>query len=265
MTITNTRWKRKQGNRASVPEAKGSITIEASLTIPVFLFAVLCLVYLIEIQIIQTTVYAAALNAAKVCTQDTAVISILNPMKLESEMVEFIGKDRLENSIISGGSKGLHCATSYVSPESKILNIVVRYQMQLPFPKFMNLTVKCREEFRLSSWNGYVKPQMQSEDDSLVYITKNGIVYHEDYQCSHLQLSVRFIAYGEVSGLRNEYGGKYYKCEKCVHGDVLAGVYISDSGNRYHGSLNCSGIKRTIYTVPKSQVFGRRGCLRCVK
>ena len=265
MTITNTKQSENNLVRASVPGAKASVTIEAALTIPIFFFAVLSLVYLMEIQIIRTTVYAAALNAAKTCTEDTAIVPVLNTIKLESEMVRFIGKDKMDQSIISGGSKGLHCGTSYLSPGSKELKIVVNYKVKLPFPQFMNLEVACKEELKLGSWNGYVKKGMGSEDDHIVYITKNGLVYHEDYQCSYLQLSVRFVAYANVAGLRNEDGGRYYKCEKCVHGDTMAGVYIASRGNRYHNSLNCSGLKRTIYAVPKSQIFGRGGCSRCVK
>ncbi len=58
-----------KSERASVPKItkkqKGSITIEAAFAIPLFLFAALCLIWMIEIQSIKIGVKQAAYSAAK--------------------------------------------------------------------------------------------------------------------------------------------------------------------------------------------------------
>ena len=136
MTQSNQKPSNKNLKRASVPGAGGSITVEAALSVPIFFFAVVCLIYFIEIHNVQTTIRAAAVHAAKICTEDTALVPVLNTSKLESEIVRSIGAKRLENSIVSGGSKGIQCAGSYCNPNGNGLNVVVRYGIRLPFLQF---------------------------------------------------------------------------------------------------------------------------------
>ena len=146
MTQSNQKPSNKNLKRASVPGAGGSITVEAALSVPIFFLAVICLIYFIEIHNVQTTIRAAAVHAAKICTEDTALVPVLNTSKLESEIVRSIGAKRLENSIVSGGSKGIQCAGSYCNPNGNELNVVVRYGIRLPFLQFANLSAEYKEE-----------------------------------------------------------------------------------------------------------------------
>ena len=164
---------------------------------------------------------------------------------------------------MSGGSKGIQCAGSYCNPNGNELNVVVRYGIRLPFLQFGNLSAEYKEEMKFSSWNGFQKKGLESGDEQIVYITKTGLVYHEDYHCSYLQLSIRFVPYEQLEEIRNENGGIYYACEKCVYGDASTGVYITENGSKYHNSLGCSGLKRTIRAVKKTEVQGIGGCSRC--
>ena len=95
--------------RASAPETKASVTIEASIAIPLFLFAVLCLIWMIEIQNIRISIAGAAQSAAKKASEQTAMFSVLNSIKLKSDILDLLGEEWLENSIIKGGRSGISC------------------------------------------------------------------------------------------------------------------------------------------------------------
>lgn len=251
--------KKKKSRR----KKSGNITIEASFGIPLFLFAVLCLIWMIEIQNIKLSIINAGQSAAKKAAEDTAVIPVLNTIKLKSDIAELIGEERISRSILDGGTSGISCFESYVSPGTGEIHIKIKYKIKIPLPVFGNPAVHMEENFKISAWMGNREEAAQGGDGKVVYITENGSVYHEDYQCSYLQLSIQFVPKKELSKIRNESGGKYYACEKCVYGSAMAGVYITKNGSKYHNSLNCSGLKRTIYAVKKEDVKGLGGCSRC--
>ncbi len=259
--------------RASVPGMRnknkefrgqrGSVTIEASFGIPLFLFAALCLIWMIEIQSIRISIISAAQNAAKSAAEDTALIPVLNTVKLKSDIVTLIGEDRINRSIIENGSSGISCSRSGLSSTTGEMNIIVRYKILIPFPIMGSPSAELEESFRIGSWNGYQDGGMEGEDSEIVYMTDNGSVYHDDYNCSYLRLSIRYVPYSELDVIRNESGGRYYACSKCVVGQAMTGIYITGSGTKYHNSLNCSGLKRTIHAVKKSETGGIGGCSRC--
>lgn len=242
---------------------KGVVTIEAALAVPLFFFAVLALFYMIEVMTIRTSIRSGMQYAAKQAASETYVRQWITPGSLEADIVKAVGGDRLERSIVVNGSSGIHCEASRMSVITGILELQVSYQVKLPIPVFAVPPVPMKESMRMKGWNGYVRTGFQSQEDDTVYITENGMVYHRDYHCNYLELSIRMVSYGETEGLRNESQGKYHACERCVHGEAASQVYLTDYGDRYHNSLNCSGLKRTIYAVPLSEAAGKGACSKC--
>lgn len=121
------------------------------------------------------------------------------------------------------------------------------------------------DTMKVHTWTGYRGDgESQSGEGEMVYITQTGSVYHLDAGCSYLALSIENVSLRELGVRRNESGGKYTPCEKCIRdGNALSSVYITGSGDKYHSQITCSGLKRTVRMVEKSQLSGWRVCSRC--
>lgn len=238
---------------------RGSMTVEASLAVPVFFIAFACLLYLMEIMAIQTSMRSGLQYAQKELSCEANEICVINPAKVQELVVHSIGEERVERSIVMGGCNGVNCQGSFVSPFTGIGQLKVRYQVRVPFFHIAPLTYE--QGMGIKEWNGYQKSGL-SQKQEIVYVTETGLVYHKNYRCTHLDLSVRAVKKDSLENLRNHNGGKYYPCERCA-AIGKNNVFITDNGDRYHGSLTCSGLKRTIYAVPKSEIVGKAPCSKC--
>lgn len=248
-----------------------SVTVEAALTIPLFFMAVMALFYMLEVMSIRTNIRCGMQYAAKAAAEDAYIVPVRSVGKLQSDIVKSIGEERLDRSIIVGGASGIQCEESVMSAVTGILNMKVNYQVKLPIPVFAVPPVRMEETMRVKGWTGYVRIAGAGENEDVVYITETGMVYHRDYHCNYLDLSIRPVSSSDISSIRNEEGGKYYPCEYCTSvggngsGDFAGIVYVTDYGEHYHSSLNCSRLKRTIYAVPVSEAVGKGACSKCCR
>ena len=126
---------------------------------------------------------------------------------------------------------------------------------------FGPLSVSVERKCLVHVWNGYGRGFFP--DDETVYVTEGSEVFHRDRNCSHLKLSVREVPGSEVPALRNKSGSRYRPCGIC-HSSLSDGkLYITTDGDRYHNSITCSGLKRCVRAIKKSEAGSRRPCKRC--
>lgn len=181
---------------------------------------------------------------------------------------DYLDKDYINRSVIKGGMEGLSFYLSSFMEEKDQVDIVLTYYIRPPILLLPIDDFYMMQRVTLRGWNGYRPDKAnagnEEEEPDYVYITETGSVYHVSESCSHLTRSIRQIPFSAAKGESNIYGGKYYACELC--GDKVntqGKVYITDTGDRYHSSISCSGLKRTILKIPLSEVGGRSLCTRC--
>lgn len=256
----------KKEERASAFTSKGSITLEAAVVVPIFFFAMLCMVYLFEMISIQTTMRNALYSVGKEAAQQAYTSPVISTNEIEQSVIENIGEANLDNSIIENGVDGISCSNSKSNLLTGVIDLSVCYDLKIPVLMFDIPIISCEETLRVKGWTGYCAGAVELENSDMVYVTDYGLVYHRDMSCTYLDLSVRAVSFDDIENLRNQSSAKYHPCESCGNGTVTAGqVYVTDYGTRYHTSLECSKIKRNVYEVPLDEVYGLGGCSKCVK
>ena len=262
--------------RASSPVfsgRKGSLAVEASLVLPLFLFFLLNLISILQLLSCYGRIEAALHQTARkwalyayAAEENEGILGLMSAVSLPGELEQLVGKDYLEHSPVVNGRKGLQCFLSRVPDEEENIDLIVTYRVTPVFalPGFSEF--KMMNRCRIRAWTGYDTAKGEKGNgagEKIVYMTEHGTVYHESRECTHLKLSVSRVEADSLPGLRNESGGKYYPCEKCQAQEGSSFYYIAQEGEKYHSSLGCSGLKRQIMAVPLSQTNGMGACSRC--
>lgn len=201
-----------------------SMTLEAALVLPLFLFAVLNLMSFIEIYRLQSNWNMTLHQSAK----ELAVIGGVADKAGEEECIDLLYPYKVEPFVSMVG-----------------------------FSEFWMYS-----RMRTRAWTGYDVETVYEEEEDMVYITEHGEVYHLTKSCSYLKLSIRAVDIDFVEGLRNADGACFYACEQCGK-QCTNTVFITSYGNRYHATLQCSSLKRKIREIPLSDVGNRNVCKKC--
>jgi len=244
-----------------------SLTIEAAMILPIFLFGMFTLISLFSVLrcdiAMEESVCLMALSIAKSAAIEWGIESY----EISSKLCEFLGEEYSELLPIEGGFESIdYSGTDISNHELLILN--VKYESRLPFDSLNLFHREASNGIVVHTWIGFengLDGLNSNYYEEYVYVTEYGTVYHRDRNCSHIMLSVRETRYNRINELRNSGGHKYYPCEQCRPDSKSAHIYITEDGDRFHGSLNCSGLKRTIYTKKLSEIGNMRECSKCGK
>ena len=279
------------GNEESSLTLPASLTVEASLMLPLFLMIILSFLSLFHIMSFQlqlqsamdcavqkaASYYYAVQLAGK--NEDAAdsineaasmerelITGGITAAYLRAEIISNMDNKIFERAHIWGGKAGLTFLQSSFPNEKEEIDLVVTYQVEIPFLPGENAWMLMSQRSCRRAWTGSVRWSSndgETNEEAIVYVTEHGSVYHTDLNCSHLRLNIKSVLPSEIATLRNGSGGKYYLCEKCQ--DSIAGFYfyITEKGDHYHYKLQCSGLTRKIRPVALSEVSDRSVCSRC--
>jgi hypothetical protein len=251
---------------------KASMTVEACLVLPLFLFAFLNIMSIIDMYRIQGSMSAAIHDAEKFMAVNAYEYSVLTDEYTEGEHGTFgsvaisytIASGMVQHSLGDIYPSGTSWGLSKVLEENDCIDLVAEYSVKSPIGVMGFGEHKMFNRLRTRAWTGYDNAQNGTGDgdEEIVYVAETGTVYHRSRVCTYLKLSITPISATSVNDERNMGGSRYCACEEC--GSRSAGtLYITNHGTKYHSTLSCSKLKRTVSAIPISQVGGKGACSKC--
>ena len=280
-----------------ITSKRGSITVEAAIIMPLFMFALTTIIQIMSVMNVQLSVqhslYEQSLKIAgytyftdtltdkltkwlNVSDYKRAVSIVENGVTegiVKSMVIDDLGEDFFEKEWIAGGKSGI---TVIVSPyiESGEIDIIFHYKINLKYNFFGIKEIPIVARARLRKWIGTsrVKAVKESPDENnteetdkeYVYITSSGACYHLYKDCSYISVALTGVSYKAVGEKRNASMDNYTKCSYCCGQlNEKTIVYITRYGERFHQSKKCSKIYHEVKKVSRAEAGSRRLCSKC--
>ncbi len=253
---------------------KGSMALEGSLVLPLFLFYMMTLLYCFEIIRFQSDVFEAMHQAAdnawiaayentQTDQKDSHKLTLQTGQNAKKSIWKYLQEQQNPYLCVAGKASGITIETKQNDIGEGNLHIAVSYNINSCI-SWLPIDIGIKDHVFIHGFVGY-RPNENKENsapESYVYITPSGTKYHFYENCTYLKVKLLTADKEELPLLRNASGERYRLCEVCrpTESNLL---FYTRWGNRYHANSNCSAIKRTVYCIPISQVGTRTACKKC--
>jgi hypothetical protein len=230
----------------------GALTVEAALVLPLFLFAMMGILTIGRWMCVDMKIAYGLVETGK----DMASEHLENAgiLTIGAKMKHYLGDDLPDISYLG----------SYYEEEEECYYLTAQYEGEVTMPLIGAITIPFTQTVKQRAFTGFDWKQGQwlNEDDAYVYVTDTGGVYHTKRECTHVLLSVQIRLDMQPSA---SWRSEYKPCERCTkqHTGAISQVYVTNYGDKYHTSIGCSGLKRTVTRIRKSELKGMRQCQRC--
>lgn len=238
------------------------LTVEASIIVPLFMLATITLLSLMSVVYVNEKIDIAISEEAKKLSLMIFENKGYGVGEVEANIRNRLGNRFINSGLILNKENGFDFSDTDVSNE-EIIKIDVKYTIIFPFDVFGVFMLPLNNCTVMHTWVGYNGGLSGRNLDEYVYLTDTGSVYHKNRECSHIRLKIIRVEYTELAALRNRNGARYKSCIQCKPKATDSKIYVTEDGDRFHNTLSCSGLKRTVRKIRLSQVGNMRACLRC--
>ena len=263
-----------------------SMTLEAALVLSLFIFASVSLILPMKIMNTERRIQAALEAAGEELSQYAYLQDALGQGKEASvpgadefarSFCENLGsaaaagyvRQQVMKQVDTRQVKGVTMLRSSIREEGEALNLVLDYEIQMPFPVLgigsLKRTARCsrRAWIGLKGKAGDGNGVYGTEGGETVYVGRGSTRYHKDPSCHYLVNHLTGIPFETVAEKRNNSGGKYYACSVCGPGKPGGTVFIMPEGSSYHTETGCRAIVAYAQAVKLETVEHLGACSYC--
>ena len=233
-------WTENPGKRVlpftSKYRLKASMTVEAALVLPLFLFVSLALWTPVRMLDTQRQMQTAL---ERNC-EELSLYAYLSEESWETEDVELATTYREKIPFFPGVLPALSLETAS------------KRRKWIGYP---------------GKWTGEQDGDFEEDDgEVMVYVGKEMGRYHPDRNCHYISNTYEAVSLEDAMGMRDADGHRFTACESCASQIRDDGtVYVTPAGRHYHGSVDCSAMISYVRKVPLSEVEHLGACSYCGK
>lgn len=255
---------------SSFDKLQGSMTVEAAMVLPLFLFFFLQISGFIEMLRLHSNLEYGLWKAGKTLmlygTAEQLAEAVpelaVSYLYVNGVLQSSLGQEYLNSSPLTLGSMGLNFLESDIITDEDEVDLVLTYQVSPKGQLFPFSYARLSNRFYGRAWTGY-DVASESVGIQVAYVTKYGEVWHATRECSHLKLTIQRISSAALGNSRNQWGQSYAKCSFCVKGVMPGQLYVTQEGDCYHYEEECLGLTRHVETVNWEAREQYRPCSRC--
>lgn len=258
---------------------RGSITVEASIVVSLFLFFMLAMAGIYMMLLAEAHIHQALAEATDYVAQycyleqklfnsknenidEKATVeqhqinieSLIDTMLLTSQFNTYLGQDFYVERMIVGGKNGVVIKVKKDKENSKIMLVTASYQAKLYLPLLGTYSIYLSNQIKQKAFVGFSEEEYDTLD-RYVFVTPNREAYHMRRDCTHLMLDVKSVTSKNIGG--------YTACFYCGKDMEQNKIYIAKTGAVYHSRTDCVGLRRTVRRVKLSSVKSLGACSRC--
>lgn len=242
---------------------EGSLTLEVAMVIPLVVTFLICSLFFFRVLQVETAIDESLVYAGRMTAVECSAIDNHSVGLLSSEVLfrKELSKYPIVDQFVKGGGLGVSLLNSKF--DGDYVELCAEYKMKFPITLLKVRDLALVQRSFQHKWIGKSVDE-EGDLDPYVYVAATGSVYHTSASCHYIDLSIKEVEYCKIGALRNLDGHKYNYCH-CAVANIhkLGRVYVTNYGTLYHASLNCSGIKRTVKMVRKSETGGLPACSKC--
>lgn len=267
---------------------EASLTIEATLSLTIFMFMVIILAMPMEMldtqRKIQTVLESTGRELSRyayICyrltegeeikdTTEWADPSGIAGLFAESALKAYLTA-KIEEAAGRGKISGLNLSGTSVSGNGEEINLQASYRLCLPFRVFVLDSVPSASKSLKRGWIGSRGGRNsgnggEGEQEIMVYVGKTMTRYHLSPDCHYISNDISALLWDDIGGKVSSSGTRYKPCSICGKGAGSGStVYIMPNGKYYHSKRDCSSISFYVQKVPLSEVEHLGACSYCGK
>ena len=238
---------------------RGTVSVEAAVALPVFLFTMLFFINVFEIYTVKAAVYEGCIETAEYMAEYAYLVDSLGEEGVDNSVTclpvaairfrEYVDEENLLDKYVVGGKNGISFLGSSFPDEKGFIDLRVNYFIHVNIPLLGKMSHMCSEHIRQRAYLGYLGDEKgtDDEDDPYVYVAQNGMVYHTTRGCTYLLPDIH------SKSLDSAKKTGYKPCKYC--GDLCKDkVFITPEGDAYHSDRYCSRLRRSVERKRLSEV-----------